>query len=95
MIVAESGRQALFDLGFFEFDVLARDRIVFLEHEFLGLIARVLLGHVVEARAGGAYELDLLGDGLRHVVLDTLEANFARPYSLKTGSQDGEEGMMG
>jgi hypothetical protein len=60
----------LFDFGFFEFDVLARDRIVFLEDKLLGLITRILLGDVVVARAGRAYELDFLGDGLSHVVLE-------------------------
>jgi hypothetical protein len=60
----------LFDFSFFEFDVLARDRIVLLENKLLGLITRVLLGDVVVARAGRAYELDFLGDGLSHVVLE-------------------------
>jgi hypothetical protein len=62
----------LFDLGFFELDVLARDGIVFFEHKFFGLITRILLGDIVVARACRAYEPDLLGDGLSHILLETL-----------------------
>ena len=51
-------RGRLFDLGLFELDVLARDRIVLLHGELLGLRARILLRHVVVARAGRALELD-------------------------------------
>src|SRR6202453_2526997 len=56
------------DLGFLELDVLARDRIVFREHELLRLGAGVLLGHVEIAGVGGRKQLDLerggLGDGV-------------------------------
>src|SRR3981189_1475904 len=58
----------LLDLRFLEDDVLARDRVVLLELELLGLGARVLLGHVVEAGIGAGYHLDQdrgrLGHGL-------------------------------
>jgi len=59
-------RVILLDLGFFEFDVLLRDRIIFAEHHLLGDVARVFLGHVIKARALGRDELDLDGCGLRH-----------------------------
>src|SRR2546430_738280 len=58
----------LFDLRFLEDDVLARDRVVLLEFELLGLGARVLLGHVIEAGVGAGHHLDQdrgrLGHGL-------------------------------
>src|SRR5271168_5137515 len=54
------------DLGFLEFDVLARDRIVFLEHELLRLGAGVLLGHVEIAGVGRRKQLDLERGGLGH-----------------------------
>src|SRR5689334_5712262 len=50
---------ALFDLRFLELDVLARHRVVLPEGHLLGDVPRVLLGHVIEARIGGADELDL------------------------------------
>src|ERR1700690_945417 len=56
------------DLGFLEFDVLAGDRIVFLEHELLRLGAGVLLGHVEIAGVGGRKQLDLERGGLGHGV---------------------------
>src|SRR6185295_3438892 len=59
-------RPASLDLGFLELDVLARPRVVLLEAQLLGLGARVLLGHVKEARVGGADELDLDRCRLRH-----------------------------
>src|SRR5271168_5527831 len=54
------------DLGFLEFDVLARDRIVFLEHELLRLGAGVLLGDVEIAGVGRRKQLDLERGGLGH-----------------------------
>jgi hypothetical protein len=56
----------LLDLAFFKVDVLARNRIVFLENQLFRARARVLLGHVEVACAGRAEELDLLGCWLRH-----------------------------
>jgi hypothetical protein len=56
----------LLDLGFLEFDVLARDGIVFLEDELFRLGARVLLGHVEIARIRRGQELDLDHGGLGH-----------------------------
>src|SRR6478609_283821 len=64
-----SGRSPLFDLAFLEFNVLAGDRIVFLEDELLGLVPRILLGCIVIAGARAAHELDLLRDGLCHLIL--------------------------
>ena len=56
----------LLDLGFLEVDVLTRHRIVFAEREFLGRLARILLGNVVEAGPGGALEFDQNGVRLSH-----------------------------
>jgi hypothetical protein len=50
----------LLDFGFLELDVLARDRVVLLEREFLGRCARVLLGHVEKSGSSGTDQLDLL-----------------------------------
>ena len=58
----------LLDLGFLELDVLARDRIIFLESEFLGLRAGVLLRDVEIAGVGGREQLDLERGGLGHGV---------------------------
>src|SRR3954463_4184830 len=57
---------ALFDLRFLEVDVLADDRVVFAEGHLLGDVARILLGHVIEAGVGGADELDLDRGRLGH-----------------------------
>src|SRR5438132_1239992 len=56
----------LLDLAFLEFHVLARDGIVLPHRHLFGEVTRILLGHVVIARARGALELDLDGCGLRH-----------------------------
>jgi hypothetical protein len=54
----------LLDLGFFEFDVLARDRVVLLLDQLVGHGARILLGDIVEAGIRRGNELDLDGDRL-------------------------------
>src|SRR5258708_23889582 len=59
-------RVRLLDLGFLELDVLARDRIVFLEGQLVGLGAGVLLGDVEIAGVGGREQLDLERGGLGH-----------------------------
>src|SRR5271168_3841421 len=75
------------DLGFLEFDVLARDRIVFLEHELLRLGAGVLLGHVEIAGVGRRKQLDLERGGLGH----GLPSDWAAPRRRrKTNSAGGE-----
>src|SRR5437016_14559028 len=56
----------LLDLRLFELDVLAHLRVVLLEAQLFGLGARILLGHVEEARVGAADELDLDGCRLGH-----------------------------
>src|SRR5262249_17039200 len=58
--------EGLLDLAFAEFDVLARDRIVLLQHELVGLGAGVLLGDVEEAGVRRRVQADLDGGGLRH-----------------------------
>ncbi len=49
----------LLDLGFFELDVLAHDRIIFVKLKLGGLRTRVLLGHVEVTRVRGGNQLDL------------------------------------
>jgi hypothetical protein len=56
----------LFDLVFFELDVLAHDRIIFLEDHLFGGVPRILFGHVKEACASGGQQFDLLNDGFSH-----------------------------
>src|ERR1700712_4078663 len=65
MTTALAGLSSL-DLGFLELDVLAHDRVVFLEGHLLGDVPRILLGHVEEAGVGGADELDLDRGRLGH-----------------------------
>src|SRR6266404_5644678 len=58
---------SLLDLGLAEFDVLARNRIVFLLYELVGHGTRILLGDVIEAGIRRGNELDLDGDRFGHV----------------------------
>ena len=55
-ITCHGARRGLFDLGFLEFDVLTRDRIVLAQGQFFGLRLRILACGVIEARAGRADE---------------------------------------
>lgn len=57
----------LFDLSFFEFDMLTRNRIVLLEYDFLGRCAGIFFRHVEETGASGAQQLDLLTYRFRHI----------------------------
>ena len=59
-------RRYLLNLGLFKFDVLARNRIIFLEGKLLSRISRVLFGHVVEARACCRKQLNFLCYWLSH-----------------------------
>ena len=59
------GRQ-LFDLGFFEYDVLAGDRVEFLEFQLVGFAARVFLGDIKEPSIRAAYKLNEDGVSLGH-----------------------------
>ena len=52
--------ERLLNLGFFESNVLARDRIVFAKADFIGRRTGVLLGHIEEPSSRSAQELDLL-----------------------------------
>src|SRR6187399_352843 len=83
-----AGRARLLDLRFLVVDVLAYDRIVFLDVHLVGVQALVLGSHVEMAGAGGrqqfhffAHGLDLLAfgahageDGLDSVLLDRAQA---------------------
>ena len=73
----------LLDLGFLELDVLAHVRVVLPEAHLLGLRARVLLGHIEEARVGAADELDLDGCRLGHRTIPNLKKE-KRPRPLKS-----------
>src|SRR5450755_4177309 len=66
MGLADGPKPRLLDLGLAEFDVLARNRVVLLHHQLVGLGARVLLGDVIKAGVGGGHELDLDGGGFGH-----------------------------
>lgn len=46
--------------------MLARDGIIFLKNELFSRRARVLLGHVEEARSRGRQQLNLLSNRLCH-----------------------------
>src|SRR5205085_5379624 len=56
----------LLDFAFDEFDVLLRNRIVFLHLQLFGHRPRVLLGDVIEPGVGAGDKFDLGGDGLGH-----------------------------
>src|ERR1700738_1445789 len=59
----------LLDLGFLEFDVLPRNRLVFLERQLFRLGAGVFLGHIEIARVRRGQKLDLDHCGLRHSIV--------------------------
>jgi hypothetical protein len=65
----------LLDLGLLESDVLLGDGIVFLEAEFVGLGARVLLGYVEIARVGTRLEFDLDHVALGHNTISLGSSN--------------------
>src|SRR5271168_3621660 len=73
------------DLGFLELDVLARDRVVFREHELLRLGAGVLLGHVEIAGVGRRKQLDLERGGLGHGVPSGCAAPVRREKTNSAG----------
>ena len=75
----------LFDLGFLEFDVLADDRIVFLERQLFRLGAGVFLGHIEIARVRRRQKLDLDHCGLRHFVVPLMrrQARGAKPRRVE------------
>ena len=67
-ITAKRLRFSLFDFGFFEFDVLANDGIIFTECQFFRLITRVFLGYIEKAGVSRAEQFDLYSGWLRHVL---------------------------
>lgn len=56
----------LLDLGFFELDMLLRNRIIFPLRDLVGHCARILFGHVEITGLGGGEQLDLDCGGLGH-----------------------------
>jgi hypothetical protein len=62
----------LLDLGFLELDVLAGDRIIFLERQLFCLGAGVLLRHIEIAGVRGGQKLDLDHRGLGHRFIPSL-----------------------
>src|SRR5262249_1184706 len=71
-------QSALLDLRFLEDHVLARDRIVLLEFELLGLGARILLGNVKETGVGAGHHLDQNRGRLGHGLSSSPQANSRR-----------------
>src|SRR5688500_13666205 len=69
----------LLDLGFAEFDVLARDRVVLLLDQLVGHGARILLGDVIEAGIRRGDELDLDGDRFGHFRTSNVSGFGRRP----------------
>src|SRR5690606_24260632 len=69
--VRRSGRgdPGLLQLGFLVVDVLARDRIKFLDQHLFRHVALVFRGRVEMTRAGGRLEPDFLADAFSHDVL--------------------------
>src|SRR5690606_22832150 len=63
------GDPGLLQLGFLVVDVLARDRIKFLDQHLFRHVALVFRGRVEMTRAGGRLELDFLADAFSHDVL--------------------------
>ena len=59
-------QNALLNLGFFEFHMLAHNRIIFAEAELLGRCARVLLGYIEKAGVSAAHKPDLHCGWLSH-----------------------------
>ena len=51
----------LFDLAFLEFNMLADDGVVFLDHHFFRLGARIFLGHIVVTSVSAAHQPDFNG----------------------------------
>src|SRR5688572_10711571 len=48
----QASADCLLDLGFLELDMLAHDRVILAHRHLLGLVARILLGHVEKAGVG-------------------------------------------
>lgn len=62
-----SGRvRVLLDFSFFEFHMLARNRVIFLHDHFFRHCAGILLSHIEVAGAFSAKELNLLCGWLSH-----------------------------
>src|SRR4030095_12920244 len=78
----------LLDLGFLELDVLARDRVVLSEAQLLGLGARILLGHIEEARVRAADELVLDGCRLAHRTIPNSQKKKSGLPPLMCGAND-------
>src|ERR1700755_688626 len=78
-----SGPAILLDLGFPEFDMLARDRVVLLLDQLVGHGARILLGDVIEAGVGRRHELDLDGDRFGHGWTLEMGKRARRPTGLQ------------
>src|SRR5262249_475198 len=58
--------RGLFDLGFLEFHVFLGNRIIFSLGKLVSHRARILAGHIKEARIRARDELDLDGSGFCH-----------------------------
>jgi hypothetical protein len=56
----------LFDLGFLELDMLARDGIIFAKRQLFRLVARIFLGDIEKAGVSSADQFDFHSGWLRH-----------------------------
>lgn len=66
-------RLRLFYFRFFEFNVLAYDRVVLLHYKLFRGVAGVLLGYIEEPGSSGRQQLYFLYNGLGHDRLQSLE----------------------
>ena len=74
----------LLDFAFFEVDVLASNRVVLLHHHFFGECARIFLGYVEKAGAGGGQQFDLEGGWFGH--FETLDLKADDAAEIRIGS---------
>ena len=83
----KAGRISLFDLGFLEDDVLARNRIVFALFHLVGQRPRIFAGNIVIAGIRAAHEADLDRIRLCHESgSSSLVLNLAAHHSLREKS---------
>ena len=84
--------EGLLDLAFFVLDVLARDGVVLPHAHLLGHGARVLLGHIEEARARSRVQADLNRGRLGHF---PVSRGAAAPPAGASGPGPGREEFRG
>ena len=84
--------ETLLDFAFFELDVFASNRVIFLHHHFLGDVARILLRHVEKACACSRVEANLDGWRLSHNVIPIVwELNSNAPNEVPRGASQASD----